>query len=118
MSKFKEGQIVLVNTKEMQDKKGIIRFIGKIDGKTDEYIGVELDEPCGKNNGDVDGKPYFKVEKQNEKGMFGVFVKSISLKPFTERKSTRANTKINIQPPPIVAGKNKLANELLEQQNN
>lgn len=60
-TKFKVGQEVLVSTKEIQDKKGIIRFIGKIDGKADEYIGVELDEPCGKNNGEVDGKPYFKI---------------------------------------------------------
>jgi hypothetical protein len=35
MMKFKEGQTVLVNTKEIQDKKGVIRFIGKIEGKTD-----------------------------------------------------------------------------------
>lgn len=34
-NKFKVGQEVLVSTKEIQDKKGTIRFIGKIDGKTD-----------------------------------------------------------------------------------
>lgn len=79
-TKYKVGQEVLVSTKEIQDKKGIIRFVGKIDGKVDEYIGVELDEPCGKNNGEVDGKPYFKVEKKTEKGAYGVFVKAISIK--------------------------------------
>ena len=58
---FKSGQKVSVNTKEISDKKGIIRYIGKIDGKIDEFFGIELDEPVGKNNGDVDGKTYFKI---------------------------------------------------------
>lgn len=51
-NKFKVGQDVIVATKEIPDKRGTVRFIGKIEGKPDEYIGVELDEAFGKNNGD------------------------------------------------------------------
>ena len=62
--KFKVGQEVMVNTKDIPNKRGVVRFIGKIEGKNDEYIGVELEEACGKNNGEHDGKSYFTVEKK------------------------------------------------------
>jgi dynactin complex subunit len=42
-SKFKLGQEVIVSTKEIPDKKGVIRFMGKIEGRPDDYVGVELD---------------------------------------------------------------------------
>lgn len=103
--RYKVGQEVIVNTKEISEKKGVIRFIGKIQGKTDEYIGVQLDQPCGKNNGDVDGKPYFKVQKKSEKGSFGVFVKAVSIKAVPKGpRPSRAP-----QPPPS-QGRNKLSN--------
>lgn len=41
--RFKLGQEVTVNTKDITDKRGTVRFIGKIDNKPDEYIGLELD---------------------------------------------------------------------------
>lgn len=33
-SKFKIGQEVIVTTKEIPDKRGMVRFVGKIEGKT------------------------------------------------------------------------------------
>ncbi|KAH9471643.1 hypothetical protein MJO28_017625 [Puccinia striiformis f. sp. tritici] len=41
--------------------RGTLKFIGpvKFNQKHPYWIGVELDEPRGKNNGSVDGHPYF-----------------------------------------------------------
>lgn len=111
--KFKIGQEVLVSTKEIQDKKGIIKYIGKIEGKNDDYVGVELEEPCGKNSGDVDGKVYFQVDKKSEKGFFGVFVKPMSLKPVIESKKGDGRRIMRGNPPPPVS-KTKLSNELMD----
>jgi hypothetical protein len=98
-----------------------VRFVGKIDGKPDEYIGVELDESFGKNNGDFDGKIYFKVEKKPDKGqLFGVFVKAASLKPAPEVKKPLPGARPSKPAPTTAAqsGKTKLSNELFEQQSN
>lgn len=82
---------------------------------------MELDEPFGKNNGDYEGKSYFKVEKKSDKGQFyGVFVKATSLKPATETKKLSATGAKTNKPAPVPAAgskSNKLSNELLEQQN-
>ncbi len=80
---------------------------------------MELDEPFGKNNGDYEGKSYFKVDKKSDKGQFfGVFVKAASLKPASEVKKTTTGPRTSKPaPPPTAATKsNKLSNELLEQQ--
>lgn len=117
-TKFKIGQEVIVSTKEIPDKRGVVRFVGKIEGKADEYIGVELDESFGKNNGDFEGKTYFKVDKKPDKGqLFGVFVKAASLKPASEVKKPAPGARPSKPPPPAAqSGKTKLSNELFEQQ--
>ncbi|XP_017465073.1 PREDICTED: tubulin-folding cofactor B [Rhagoletis zephyria] len=40
-------------------RRGTIRYKGPIDGKKGIFIGVEYDEPLGKNNGSIEGKSYF-----------------------------------------------------------
>lgn len=81
---------------------------------------MELDEPFGKNHGDYEGKPYFKIEKKSDKGQFfGVFVKSTSLKPAPEAKKPPTTGPKATKPAPVPAAgskSNKLSNELLEQQ--
>lgn len=45
------------------ERRGEIRFVGKIheiDGNT--WVGVEFDEPLGKNDGSIDGVYYFKAK--------------------------------------------------------
>lgn len=79
IGKLKIGTEVIVFTSDIPNVKGKVKFIGKIDGKDDEFIGVEIDEPIGKNSGDYNGKSYFKVENINP-GNYGVFVKPKSLK--------------------------------------
>jgi len=49
---------------------GHIRFIGTTDFADGEWLGVELDEPIGKNDGSVKGKHYFQC-----KPLHGLFVR-------------------------------------------
>ncbi|XP_064542519.1 tubulin-folding cofactor B [Drosophila montana] len=40
-------------------RRGTIMYNGPLEGKTGIFIGVQYDEPLGKNNGSVGGKSYF-----------------------------------------------------------
>lgn len=44
------------------ERRGTVRFVGKIghlDGGKQDWVGIEFDEPVGKNNGDIDGVQLF-----------------------------------------------------------
>ncbi|GES86297.1 dynactin 1 [Rhizophagus clarus] len=60
---------------EIQGKVGTIRFIGPTEFATGKWVGVELDEPSGKNNGSVKGKHYFDCKTNH-----GVFVRASQIK--------------------------------------
>ncbi|CEM33406.1 unnamed protein product [Vitrella brassicaformis CCMP3155] len=40
-------------------RRGRVAYVGQVEGGTGNYIGVELDEPQGKNDGTKNGKRYF-----------------------------------------------------------
>lgn len=50
--------------------QGVVRFVGRTDFSTGHYLGIELDDPIGENNGSVDGIEYFRCEPN-----YGIFVK-------------------------------------------
>lgn len=64
---------------------GFVRYIGKIDKVKGIWIGIELDEPYGKNDGSVKGKYYFHCEPQ-----CGVFARSHQVSLPTELASVEA----------------------------
>lgn len=73
-----------------KDIPGTIRFIGTTDFAPGEWIGVELDEPSGKNDGEVNGVRYFTCPQRS-----GIFVREPMLEVIPIRvsgggKSTRA----------------------------
>lgn len=57
-------------TLDATSRRGTIRFVGNTSFAKGVWIGVEFDEPVGKNNGSVDGQRYFEC-----KDKFGGFVK-------------------------------------------
>lgn len=50
--------------------KGIARYVGMIDGKDGDWVGVALMEKVGKHNGSVNGKSYFACEDG-----YGIFIR-------------------------------------------
>src|SRR5690348_7278260 len=40
-------------------KSGVVRFVGETDFAQGEWVGIELDKPEGKNNGELNGRVYF-----------------------------------------------------------
>ncbi|ORY05329.1 hypothetical protein K493DRAFT_175624, partial [Basidiobolus meristosporus CBS 931.73] len=60
---------------QVQNKPGTVRFVGNTSFAKGKWIGVELDEPLGKNDGIVEGITYFTCEPQH-----GMFVRTSQLR--------------------------------------
>jgi len=55
--------------------RGVVRFCGTTSFSPGKWVGIELSEPVGKNDGSVQGVPYFSCHKN-----YGVFVKPSQVK--------------------------------------
>ncbi|KAE9346536.1 hypothetical protein PF008_g8236 [Phytophthora fragariae] len=51
-------------------KSGVVRFVGETDFASGEWVGIELERPEGKNNGELNGRVYFTCAPNH-----GLFVK-------------------------------------------
>lgn len=56
----------------VRDDIGTVRYIGPTEFAPGTWVGVELEEPKGKNDGSVQGTEYFKCKRN---GNYGVFVR-------------------------------------------
>ncbi|EGD78282.1 hypothetical protein PTSG_09346 [Salpingoeca rosetta] len=70
---IKPGMRVMVRDKKLL---GTVRYVGLVDFAKGKWIGIELDEAKGKNNGTVQGKPYFECEMHH-----GMFVRQTQVEP-------------------------------------
>ena len=68
---IKDNTRVIVSTNTVMNKTGHIRFIGPTKFAHGVWIGVELDQPFGKNDGSLNNVRYFTCPENR-----GVFVKS------------------------------------------
>lgn len=64
---FDVGDRVCIPEKELF---GFVRFLGEIEGTKGVWVGVELDEPYGKNDGSAKGRYYFRCKPKH-----GVFAR-------------------------------------------
>lgn len=55
--------------------RGVVRFFGTTSFSAGKWVGIELSQPVGKNDGSVKGVPYFTCAKN-----YGVFVKPSQVK--------------------------------------
>ena len=75
---LKVGEHVIYN-----GKPGTVRFVGPTDFKEGIWVGIELNEPTGKNDGSVLGKYYFKCPDK-----FGLFAMPHKVQRIKGTKST------------------------------
>ncbi|XP_006822605.2 kinesin-like protein KIF13A [Saccoglossus kowalevskii] len=68
-------------------RTGVVKFIGNTTFKSGTWVGVKLDTPTGKNNGQVDGVHYFRCPPKH-----GIFVRPDKLKQIN--KPTPSKTKM------------------------
>ena len=107
-AQFTLGEPVLVTTR-FGNYIGAVRFCGRpVDFADGEWIGVEFDEPVGKNNGSVQGVEYFRCRHNH-----GLFVRPNQIRPYFETSMT---SKRIAKTPPKVTVKDcrRLGQDLLE----
>lgn len=82
--RLKVGQTVQLN----DDRIGLIRFLGETAFKEGDWVGIELDEPLGKNDGSVAGERYFDCEERH-----GVFARATGIAIILEEPTPKPTTK-------------------------
>jgi dynactin 1 len=73
---FSSGQVITL----LDGRQATIRFVGLTHFAQGDWIGIELDEPTGKNDGAVQGERYFYCEHG-----FGMFIRPSAIAGIVEQ---------------------------------
>jgi hypothetical protein len=76
---------------EVQAGRGIVRFAGTTQFAPGRWIGVELDEPKGKNDGSVQGVSYFECKPN-----YGMFVRAAQIRSVEVPQAAPVNVPVNV----------------------
>lgn len=88
MADLSPGQVVSLT----DGRQATVRFVGSTHFAAGDWIGIELDEPTGKNDGAVQGERYFECEHG-----FGMFIRPSAVVAVIEQPKRES------KPPPKVA---------------
>lgn len=99
------GQLVQLT----EDRTGIIRFIGQTTFATGEWIGVELDDPIGKNNGSVKGVKYFQCRPGH-----GMFLRSSAIIRVLEEPTPRADPPTAVRHEDTIGGRGRAGSRSIQ----
>jgi dynactin 1 len=87
-------------TVELNDgRQAVVRFVGATGFAPGEWVGVELDEGSGKNDGSVKGERYFDCSPNH-----GMFLRAAGVSRIVSHPTTRP-TSINLPPPALDTAK-------------
>ncbi|WAR16223.1 KI13A-like protein [Mya arenaria] len=76
--------VIVTSSKSASKMTGVVQFVGNVEFASGPWVGVELDLPEGKNNGSVNGIPYFKSRPRH-----GLFVRHDKLILDKKRRGSR-----------------------------
>ncbi|CAH1756063.1 9611_t:CDS:2 [Entrophospora sp. SA101] len=96
----KTSEVVVDARCEVKGKIGTVRYVGHTSFASGKWVGVELDEPSGKNDGSVDGTHYFDCRPNH-----GVFFRASQVRLLSEPitlQQTQSQT--NFAPPNEING--------------
>lgn len=89
---WKIGQSVLLN----DGRSAIVRFVGNLHFTTGEWVGVELENATGKNDGSAKGERYFECAPG-----YGIFLRPTMIACAVEHQSQpmpSSGGSVNVQP--------------------
>jgi dynactin 1 len=88
-------------TVELNDgRHAIVRFVGATGFAPGEWVGVELDEASGKNDGSVKGERYFDCDTNH-----GMFLRAAGVSSIVSHPPVSRPTSINLPPPTLDTAK-------------
>ncbi|OLY78131.1 Dynactin subunit 1 [Smittium mucronatum] len=107
-SRIKVGVPVIV-----QEKRGVVKFVGTTHFSPATWVGVELKDPLGKNDGSVEGKRYFEAKPNH-----GLFIRPSQLKIEISPETPISSSSYGIPPKKLrvssVASENSALNTKLD----
>lgn len=108
MSNLAVGQVVRL----VDGRQAVVRFVGETLFAAGEWVGVELDDGTGKNDGSVQGERYFDCDMGN--GMFvrGSAVTVVSQPPPPKPKAAAPSTAAKKRPSSFAAGSRSASQSL------